>query len=110
MKYSHALRVIVMLELRHLQLIAAISDAGSVTAAAARLHLTQSALSHQLRDAEGRLGARLFDRVGRRMRLTPAGERLLKTARGILESLEDAEQQIRRGGAESAGLLRLTTQ
>jgi LysR family transcriptional regulator for metE and metH len=99
-----------MLELRHLRLIAAIADAGGVTAAAAKLHLTQSALSHQLRDAEGRLGARLFDRVGRRMRLTPAGERLLQTARSVLESLDQTEQEIRRAAGDHAGRLRLTTQ
>ena len=99
-----------MLELRHLHLIAAISDAGGVTAAAAKLHLTQSALSHQLRDAEERLETRLFDRIGRRMRLTPAGERLLRTARTILESLDQAEQDIRRAGRGDAGPLRLTTQ
>ena len=99
-----------MLDLRHLQLIAAISDADGVTAAAAKLHLTQSALSHQLRDAERRLGARLFDRVGRRMRLTPAGERLLQTARSILATLEQTEQEIRRGAGDGAGRLRLTTQ
>jgi len=99
-----------MLDVRHLHLIAAISDTGGVTAAAAKLHLTQSALSHQLRDAEGRLGARLFDRVGRRMRLTPAGERLLRAARPILESLDQAEQDIRRAGRGDAGPLRITTQ
>ncbi|MGH9868500.1 MAG: LysR family transcriptional regulator [Candidatus Polarisedimenticolia bacterium] len=99
-----------MLDLRHLHLIAAISDTGGVTAAAAKLHLTQSALSHQLRDAEGRLGTRLFDRVGRRMRLTPAGERLLRTARGILEDLDQAEQDVRRAGRVDTGPLRLTTQ
>ena len=98
------------LELRHLHLIAAISDTGSVTAAAAKLHVTQSALSHQLRDAEGRLGARLFDRIGRRMRLTTAGERLLQAARPILESLDQAEQDIRRAGRGDVGPLRITTQ
>lgn len=99
-----------MLEFRHLRLIAAIADAGGVTAAAATLHLTQSALSHQLRDAEGRLGARLFDRAGRRMHLTPAGERLLQAARHILESLDRTEQEIRQVAGDTAGRLRLTTQ
>ena len=99
-----------MLELRHLRLIAAISDAKGVTAAAAKLHLTQSALSHQLRDAEGRLGVRLFDRVGRRMHLTAAGERLLETARSVLERLDQTEQEIRRAAGDHAGRLRLTTQ
>jgi len=99
-----------MLELRHLHLVAAIADTGTVTAAAARLHLTQSALSHQLRDAEGRLGARLFERMGRRMRLTTAGERLLSAARSILEGLEQAEREIHRAVSGRLGPLRLTTQ
>ena len=99
-----------MLERRHLALMKAIADTGTVTAAADRLHLTQSALSHQLRDAESRLGARLFDRVGRRMRLTPAGERLLSAARTILEDLANTERDIQRDAAGRLGPLRLTTQ
>jgi len=99
-----------MLDLRHLHLVAAIAETGTVTAAASRLHLTQSALSHQLRDAEARLGAKLFDRSGRRMRLTAAGERLLSTARLVLESLERAEREIQRATAGRRGPLRLTTQ
>src|SRR5262245_4907951 len=99
-----------MLELRHLHLVAAIAETGGVTAAAAKLHLTQSALSHQLRDAEGRLGTRLFHRTGRRMRLTPAGERLLRSARAILENLDRTEEEIRRGASTDVGPLRLTTQ
>ena len=45
-----------MLEVRHLALVTEIADTGSVTRAAERLHLTQSALSHQLREIESRLG------------------------------------------------------
>ena len=61
------------LEVRHLSLVNEIAATGSVTRAAERLHLTQSALSHQLRDIESRLGLQLFLRLGKRMVLTPAG-------------------------------------
>src|ERR1700694_1822450 len=71
------------LEIRHLQLVAAVAEVGSLTRAGDRLHLTQSALSHQLRDIESRLGTALFLRVGKRLVLTPAGERLPGCARDI---------------------------
>jgi LysR family transcriptional regulator for metE and metH len=99
-----------MLELRHLQLVKAVAEEGSVTRAGLRLHLTQSALSHQLRDAEDRIGTRLFDRIGKRMRLTPAGERLLRSARAVLEELERAEREIREDAGREKGVVRLTTQ
>jgi LysR family transcriptional regulator for metE and metH len=98
------------LEVRHLQLVAAVAEVGSLTRAGDRLHLTQSALSHQLRDIEGRLGAPLFLRVGKRLVLTPAGERLLASAKDILARLEEAEHDIRRMGQEHAGVLRITTE
>ena len=98
------------LEVRHLQLVAAVADMGSLTRAGDRLHLTQSALSHQLRGIESRLGAALFLRVGKRLVLTPAGERLLASAKDILERLAQAEEDIRRMGKEHAGVLRLTTE
>src|SRR5262245_41637485 len=99
-----------MLEIRHLQLVKAIAEEGGVTRAGRRLHLTQSALSHQLRDAEERLDVRLFDRIGKRMVLTPAGERLLRSARGVIEEMESTEQEIRRDASRDGGRLRLTTQ
>src|SRR5262245_13290670 len=99
-----------LLEIRHLQLVRAISEEGGVTRAGRRLHLTQSALSHQLRDAEERLAARLFERIGKRMVLTVAGERLLRSARAVLEELARAEQEIRRDAAGEGGRLRLTSQ
>ena len=98
------------LDVRHLRLVQAIAEEGSVTRAGLRLHLTQSALSHQLRDAEERLGVRLFERVGRRLVLAPAGERLLRSARAVLEELGRAEEEIRRGAERPRGLIRLTTQ
>jgi len=98
------------LEIRHLKLVAAIAETGSVTRAGNRLHLTQSALSHQLRDAEEQLGVRLFERKNGRMTLTPAGDRLLQTARTVLSELEHAECDIQGNNRPAKGLLRISTQ
>jgi LysR family transcriptional regulator, regulator for metE and metH len=97
-------------EIRHLRLISAVADLGSLTKAGDRLHLTQSALSHQLRDIESRLGAALFLRVGKRLLLTPAGERLLASARDVLERLDRTETEIRQMAHDRAGLIRLSTE
>lgn len=98
------------LEIRHLQLVAGIADAGSMTSAAGRLHLTQSALSHQLRDIEGRLGTALFTRLGRRMVLTEAGRRVLEAARRVLGEVQRAEDEVRRLAGHRAGTIRVCTQ
>jgi LysR family transcriptional regulator for metE and metH len=99
------------LEVRHLKLVVAIADAGGVTRAGERLFLTQSALSHQLKDIEQRLGSPLFIRSGRRMVITPAGQRLLESARSILAELERTEAAIAATGSGGpTGLLRLTTE
>ena len=98
------------LEIRHLKLIEAIAGEGSVTRAGARLHLTQSALSHQLLDIEKRLGTPLFLRMKRRMVLTPAGESLLRSARIVLAHLHDAEEEIRRQARAGDGLIRIAVE
>ena len=100
------------LEIRHLKLVAAIAETGSVTLAGNRLHLTQSALSHQLRDAEEQLGVPLFERRNRRMTLTAAGERLLQSARAVMDELARAEKEIREcnGNGAAKGVLRLSTE
>ena len=69
-----------MLELKHLKTIVAIAENGSLVLAAEKLFLTQSALSHQLKEIESRLGVSLFIRKSRPVRLTAAGERLLRSA------------------------------
>src|SRR5881394_1950314 len=97
------------LEVRHLQLVAAVADVGSLTRAGDQLHLTQSALSHQLRDIESRLGAALFLRVGKRLVLTLAGQRLLASAREVLDRLKRTEDDIRQLGQERGGVIRLST-
>jgi LysR family transcriptional regulator for metE and metH len=98
------------LEIRHLKLVSAIAETGSVTRAGNRLHLTQSALSHQLRDAEEQLGVALFERRNNKMMLTPAGERLLQSARAVLSELERAEMDIQKNGTPTKGLIRISTQ
>ena len=98
------------LEIRHLRLVEAIAEAGGVTRASERLHLTQSALSHTLRDIEDRLGAPLFLRLKRRMVPTAAGERLLHSARSVLRQLRDTEDAIRREARHEEGLLRIAVQ
>ena len=96
--------------MKHLRLVAAIARAGSVTRAGDVLNLSQSALSHQLRDIEDRLAAPLFHRVGKRMVLTPAGDTLLRTANQVLDIVGRAEDEIRKAGKTAGGLLRITTQ
>ena len=85
------------LEIRHLKLVRAVTAAGSLTGAGSVLNLTQSALSHQLRDIESRLGTPLFLRVGKKMVLTPAGERVLAAANFFI----DAESKLRSTLAEA---------
>jgi LysR family transcriptional regulator for metE and metH len=100
----------VRLEIRHLKLLAAVAEQGSVTEAGRRLHVTQSALSHQLRDAEEKLGTALFLRLGKRMVLTPAGEKLLDSARKVLSELQTAETQIEGLNGSTRGVIRVSTE
>jgi LysR family transcriptional regulator, regulator for metE and metH len=98
------------LEVRHLRLIAGIAEAGSMTKAAMGLHLTQSALSHQLRDIESRFNTPFFLRVGKRMVLTAAGRRVLESAVRILDDLERIEEDIRQLALHRDGVIRVATQ
>jgi len=98
------------LEIRHLKLLSAVAEAGTITEASRRLHLTQSALSHQLRDAEEKLGTALFLRLGKRMVLTPAGEKLLASARKVLDELETAERHIEGLNGGTRGVIRVSTE
>ena len=97
------------LELRHLQLVEAITSEGSVTRAAERLNVTQSALSHQLREIEDRLGTPLFLRVNRRLALAPAGQRLLVSAQRVLADVRAAEEDIARLANHQDGVIRVST-
>ena len=99
------------IDLRHLRLVVAVSDSGGQTRAARKLNLTQSALSHQLRDLESRVGAPLFIRASRRMVLTAVGERILASARRVLHEVETLERDlITEASAGGAGVVRLATE
>lgn len=99
------------IEIRHLRLVVAIVDTGSLARAARRLHLTPSALSHQLRDIESRLRTPLFRREDRRMVPTDAGASLLAVAQRVLADLDQMETAFRAGDhASAAGTIRITTQ
>ncbi|NIP16560.1 MAG: LysR family transcriptional regulator [Pseudomonadales bacterium] len=90
------------LELRHLRTLVALRDTGSLVEAAERVFLTQSALSHQLKDLESRLGVTLFIRKTRPVRFTTAGRRLLKLADQVLPLVHGAEHDLERlAGGES---------
>jgi LysR family transcriptional regulator, regulator for metE and metH len=99
-----------ILETRHLRLVEAVAEHGTLTGAGTRLHLTQSALSHQLLDLEGRLRVSLFHRLGKRMVPTAAGQRLLEAARKALPHLRDAEDELYRLATGRSAVLRLSTE
>ena len=94
-----------LVELRHLRTLAALRDTGSLVEAAERVYLTQSALSHQLKDLEDRIGATLFVRKTRPVRFTNAGRRLLALADRVLPEVRSAEQDVARLAGGEAGRL-----
>ncbi|MFC0225980.1 HTH-type transcriptional regulator MetR [Serratia aquatilis] len=84
-----------MIELKHLRTLQALRNTGSLAAAAAQLHQTQSALSHQFSDLEQRLGFKLFVRKSQPLRFTPQGEILLQLAEQVLPQIQQALQACR---------------
>jgi DNA-binding transcriptional LysR family regulator len=78
------------MELQQMRYVVAVAETANFTRAAERCHVVQSALSHQIKRLEHELGAELFARTSRRVRLTPAGEAFLPAARQALESAERA--------------------
>ncbi|CAM3148593.1 HTH-type transcriptional regulator MetR [Vibrio ordalii] len=83
-----------MIELKHLKTLVSLRDSGSLTSTATALHLTQSSLSHQIKDLEIRIGGPLFLRKTRPVKFTSEGEILLKLADEILPKLARAENDL----------------
>ena len=98
------------LELRHLETLLALAECGSLSKAAARLFLTQSALSHQLKALESHYGAALVERNTRPLRFTAIGQRLLILARAVLPQVAEAGRDVARLVQGHAGSLRVAVQ
>lgn len=98
------------MEIRHLKLIKAVAEYKSLTRAASKLFLTQSALSHQVKEIEEEYKTKFFYRINKQMLLTPAGERLLKTARIVLQELEKNNDDLKKLSSNEEGIIRLSTQ
>ncbi|MDH2239168.1 LysR family transcriptional regulator [Pigmentiphaga sp. GD03639] len=96
-----------MLERIHLVIIREVDRLGSLTAAAGTLHLTQSALSHTVKKIEQQLGTPIWDREGRSLRLTQAGQYLLALAERLLPQFEHAESRMKQYAAGERGTLRI---
>ena len=98
------------MEIRHLQMVKEVAAYGNLTKAADHLFLTQSALSHQLKEIESYFNTQLFIRDKKQMLLTPAGEVVLQAAEKILQEVIETRAKVRCLTDKEAGEIRLCTQ
>ena len=98
------------LELRHLRTLLALSRTGSVSAAADEVHLTQSAVSHQLKLLESWYDLELFLRKSQPLRFSAAGERLLQLADAVQQLVIEAERDLAKQAQGEAGVLRIAVE
>ncbi len=96
-----------MLELRHLRTLTALHETGSVSRAAKRVHLTQSALSHQIRVMQAHYGLPIIQRQGQSIKLTDTGKRLVLLAEKVLMEIQTAERDLARVSQQTSGSLRI---
>jgi DNA-binding transcriptional LysR family regulator len=95
------------MDVRHARTFVTVADLGTVSKAAVRLGTAQPALSRQIGDLEKELGLKLFDRIGRRLRLTGAGEQLLKDCRALLSQASAVGERARILRQGDTGVLRV---
>lgn len=95
------------IEIKHLRTLVALRECGSLVDAAQRVHLTQSALSHQLKELEDRLGQPVVIRKSKPLKFTDSGDRLLQLADSVLPQVDQAEQDILRLAAGKQGRLHI---
>ena len=95
------------LNLDQLRTLIEVVDLGSFTEAAKRLHLTQPAISQQIRELENRCGLQLVERIGKRAFATPAGSELIMRGRRIMAEAEHALAAVRHHRVGTAGRVRI---
>ncbi|HEY2934713.1 MAG TPA: LysR family transcriptional regulator [Acidobacteriota bacterium] len=95
------------MDLRQLEILKAVVDAGSFTKAGAKLHISQSAISRQILLLEKELNEPIFLRIGKKLRITPAGEALLQMSNRILQDLKDTVSLISESREALTGTLKL---
>ena len=98
------------LDIKHLEMIAALADTPRVTEAAEKLRITPSALSHRIREVERRLEVPLFLRVHKRLRPTPAADYLAQVAKRLLADMTRAEQDVRKMATGVRHVVRLAVE
>jgi len=96
-----------VLEIRHLRSLIALAETGTVSRAADRVHLTQSALSHQLKGLESHYGAAVVKRHGQSVKLTESGQRLVALARSVMGEVQTAERDLAKLARTPARTLRI---
>ncbi len=96
-----------ILELRHLRTLAALHETGSVSRAAKRVHLTQSALSHQIKALQTHYGLSIVQRRGQTVELTDAGKHLVSLAGKVLEDIQATERSLATMSQQATGSLRI---
>lgn len=96
-----------MLERIHLEILTAIKDHGTLTKAADSLHLSQSALSHSIKKLEGQIATPIWQKEGRSLRLTPAGERIQSLANRVLPQFLHTELLLNQIAQGEMGSLRI---
>lgn len=96
-----------MLELRHLRTLAALHETGSVSRAAKRVHLTQSALSHQIKALQSHYGLPVIQRRGQSIELTEAGKHLVALAGKVLAEIQGTERDLAKISQQASGSLRI---
>lgn len=98
------------LDIKHLEMIAALADTPRVTEAAEKLRITPSALSHRIREVERRLEVPLFMRVRKRLRPTPAADYLAQAAKRLLGDMTRAENDVRKMAVGVRHVVRLAVE